>query len=152
MGYSIYLQPANLPIGDMAMRRWDEVRTLLPLLLDYINRATGEDWSPGTVRAVAVSVAGVTPAVPAKSGEPPASGLFDLGRMLCETRVCQDYVDLIGAEEWERLLAWCDFLSERDGVFGLYRPLADTLRLYLARLFRRDRPAEPDAEPPPASE
>jgi len=143
MGYSIYLQPANLPIGDMAMRRWDEVRRLLPLLLDYINRAAGEEWKPGTVLAVAVSTQGVTPAVPPRSGEPPAGGPFDLGRMLCEARVCQDYVDLIGAEEWERLLAWCDFLSERDGVFGLYRPLADTLRLYLARLFHQGGPVEP---------
>jgi hypothetical protein len=152
VGYLLYLQPGDRPLGDMALRRWHEVRALLPLLLDYVGRAAGEGWGPGTARAVAVSVGGASPAVPPEAAPPPAGGPFDLGRMLCETRLREDYVDLVGAGEWERLLAWCDFLAGRDGVFGLYRPLADTLRPYVARMASQRGPAEPAAAPPPADE
>jgi len=99
---------------------------LLPSLLEYLNDAMLESWSPGVRRNVSVSTVGVVP--PETPGAPcPTTGPFSLAAILRDESF-RDEIYFDDASELLRLFDWFDFLVERDGSAGLYRPLVDDLR------------------------
>ncbi|WP_425618876.1 hypothetical protein NA78x_002593 [Anatilimnocola sp. NA78] len=133
MGHELYYETSERHIGSMSLRRWDEVHKLLPLLVDYLNRAMRDEWEPGTARGVRIMHDGsVAPAVPPPDEAVPDTIPFDLGQMLSTQFVDQNYIYFNSAPAWKRLFAWCDFLQKRDGAFELYAPLALTLRRALS--------------------
>lgn len=54
--------------------------------------------------------------------------------MISEELLDQNEVLVYEAAEWDRLCAWCEFLSQRDGACALYRPLVEVLRPHLAAI------------------
>lgn len=98
-----------------------------------------QDWRSGVVRDVRVFARGVTnPQAPPPEQAPPPPGSFALDRMLSEELLDMNEVRVFEAAEWDRLFAWCDFLSERDGAYDLYRPLVEVLRPHLAGIGERE--------------
>jgi hypothetical protein len=139
VGHELFYHPSDRHIGSVSIRRWEEVSKLLPLLVDFLNRAMQKDWRPGVVRDVRVFAGGVTdPPSPPPEKSPPAAGPFALDRMLSEESLEINEIRVFEAAEWDRLFAWCDFLADRDGAIGLYRPLVDVLRPYLAARVRAE--------------
>jgi hypothetical protein len=133
VGHELYSDPENLHLGSVSIRRWEEMSKLLPLLIDFVNRAMRKEWREGTVRDVRLLAERVTiPSLPAPDQLQPDGGTFSLERMLSEELLDINEIRISEAAEWGRLIAWCDFLAERDGAFLLYRPLVDVLRPYLA--------------------
>jgi hypothetical protein len=139
VGHELFYHPGDRHIGSVSLRRWEEVSKLLPLLVDFVNRAMLKDWRPGVVRDVRLFAGGVTdPQVRPLEQPPPAAGPFALARMLSEELLDVNEVRVFQATEWDRLFAWCDFLAERDGAYGLYRPLVELLRSHLAGISQRE--------------
>jgi len=133
VGHELYYQSDNQHIGSISIRRWEESRKLLPLLLDFANRAMQKDWGSGIARDVAVFAGGVSvPQLPPPEEMPPAAEPLSLDRLLSEDWLDLNEIYFYECAEWDRLFAWCDFLARRDGAFGLYRPLVETLRPYLS--------------------
>jgi hypothetical protein len=133
VGHELFYHLGDRHIGSVSLRRWEEVSKMLPLLVDFVHRAMRKDWRPGVVRDVRVFARGVTdPQAPPPELPPPPAGPFALDRMLSEELLDINEVRVFEAVEWDRLFAWCDFLSERDGAYALYRPLVEVLRPYLA--------------------
>lgn len=133
MGHELFYHPGDEHIGSVSLRRWEEVSKLLPLLMDFVNRAMQKDWLPGVVRDVRVFAGGVIdPQTPPPEQSQPAAGPFALDRMLSEELLDMNEVRIFEAAEWDRLFAWCDFLENRDGTYALYRPLVEVLRPSLA--------------------
>jgi hypothetical protein len=135
----LFYHPGDRHIGSVSLRRWEEVSKLLPLLVDFLNRAMRKDWRPGVVRDVRVFAGGVTdPQAPPLEQHQPAPGPFALERMLSEELLDMNEVRIFEAVEWDRLFKWCDFLAERDGAYALYRPLVEVLRPHLAEISQRE--------------
>ena len=135
MGHELIYHPDDRHLGSVSLRRWEEVRKLLPLLVDYINRAMQLEWQPGVLRNVRVLAGGgADPPVPPPEQVQPAARPFALERMISEELLDQNEVLVYEAAEWDRLFAWCDFLAQRDGAYALYRPLVEVLRPHLARI------------------
>ena len=115
MGHELYYQPDNRHMGSVSLRRWEEISKLLPLLLDFVNRAMENDWQSGVARDVRVFADGVIEPPLPQAGQPhPALGPFLLERMLSEALWTSE-IRFFEAAEWNRLFAWCDFLAERMG-------------------------------------
>lgn len=139
MGHELYYHPDERHIGNMSIRRWEEVSKLLPLLVDFVNRAMQKDWRPGVARDVRLFAGGVTePHVPPPDQSQPPTGPFSLEKMLSEELLDLNEVRVFEAAEWDRLFAWCEFLAERDGAYSLYQPLVDLLRPRLAGIGQRE--------------
>jgi hypothetical protein len=139
VGHELFYQPGDHHVGSVSLRRWEEVSKLLPLLVDFVNRATHQEWRPGVVRDVRVfEGGGAVPAAPPPDHSQPTGGPFALTRMLSEEFLGRNEVHIFQAAEWDRLFEWCDFLSERDGAYALYQPLVEVLRSRLAGLDVRD--------------
>jgi hypothetical protein len=133
LGHELYYKTDESHIGSVSIRRWEEISKLLPLLVDFVNRAQHKDWGPGVARDVRLFAGGgIAPQVPPPEQNLPHAASFDLPRMLSEERLGLNEVYVYEAAEWDRLFAWCDFLAVRDGAFELYRPLVEALRPYLA--------------------
>jgi hypothetical protein len=113
LGYEIFYETNDQHIGSMARGRWHEVGKLLPLLIDYVNRAMTLDWRPATA---------------------PAPLAFDLANMLSLEHVSQDEIYISAASEWGRLFNWCSLLKGRDGAYDLYDPLVLRLRQMLEQV------------------
>jgi hypothetical protein len=138
VGHELYYYPGERHIGSMSIRRWEEVSKLLPLLVDFVNRAMQKEWRPGTVRDVRLFAGGVTePPVPAPEQSQPAVGAFSLEQMSSEELLGMNEVRVFEASEWDRLFAWCDFLGNRDGAYALYQPLVEVLRPALGGINQR---------------
>ncbi len=91
VGHELYYETSERHIGSMSLRRWDEVHKLLPLLVDYLNRAMRDEWEPGTARGVRIMHDGsVAPAVPPPDEAVPDTIPFDLGQMLSTQFVDQN--------------------------------------------------------------
>jgi hypothetical protein len=139
VGHELYYHPGDRHIGSMSIRRWEEVSKLLPLLVDFVNRAMQKDWRPGVVRDVRLFAGGMAdPQAPPPDRPPPPAGPFAMEQMLSEELLDINEVRVFKADEWDRLFAWCDFLAERDGACSLYRPLVDVLRPHFEGVDQRD--------------
>jgi hypothetical protein len=139
VGHELFYHPSDHHIGSVSLRRWEEVSKLLPLLVDFVNRAMQKDWRPGVVRDVRLLAGGVTePPAPPPEQSPPAAGPFALERMLSEELLDMNEVRIFEAGEWDRLFGWCAFLAERDGAYALYQPLVEVLRPHLAGISQRE--------------
>jgi hypothetical protein len=116
-------------VGDVSKRRWEVIRRLLPILLEYVNSAMVLEWGYEEARSVVVHREGaVVPDLPPMTAAPPPRGRFDLGTLLDDKADHFDEIFILDPGELARLWAWCDFLSERDGVFMLFAPLVTALR------------------------
>jgi len=139
VAHELYYHPGDRHIGSVSIRRWEEVSKLLPLLVDFVNRAMQKEWRPGLVRDVRVFAGGVTdPQAPPPEQPQPSVGPFALDRMLSDELLDLNEVRVFEAAEWDRLFAWCDFLAERDGAYALYRPLVEVLRPQLAGISKSE--------------
>jgi len=135
MGHELYYETGDRHIGSMSLRRWDEVRKLLPLLVDYINCAMTKKWRPGMARDVCILQGGmVVPAVPPPDSEVPDATSFELDKMISTEHADLNEIYFYLAPDWKRLFAWCEFLEQRDGTYGLYAPLVQTLRRALSEI------------------
>jgi len=133
MGHELYYKDREHHIGNISIRRWQEIGKLFPLLVDFVNRAMQIEWASGVVRDVTVFADGlVIPKFPPPDDVPPVTRPFSQEALLSEEWLEANEVFFDNGKEWDRLFAWCDFLAARDGAYGLYRPLVETLRPYLA--------------------
>jgi hypothetical protein len=133
VGHELYYKTDEHHIGNVSIRRWKEISKLIPMLVDFINKAMQKEWNEGTARDVSVFAGGKSvPQIPPPQESPPVAEPLSLNRMLAEERLTLNEIYFNNAGEWNRLLAWCDFLADRDGVLDLYRPLVDWLRLYVS--------------------
>jgi hypothetical protein len=138
VGHEIYVQTDEWHVGSVSIGRWAEMSKLLPLLIDFVNRAMHQEWQPGTARNIVVHSGGISiPPIPPPPQELPASGAFQLSRMLSEEWIGSNEIYVLDPAEWLRLLLWCDFLSGRDGAFSFYSPLATAIRTYFGGAFDR---------------
>jgi hypothetical protein len=135
MGHEIYYQTTDHRLGDVSLRRWEEISKLLPLFVDFVNRAMRKEWGPRIIRDVVVFEGLVTaPKFPPPDEAPPEAKPFALERMLSEEMLGINEIYFHEASEWHRLFQWCDFLATHDGAYALYVPLGDTVRRYFAEL------------------
>ncbi len=125
MGCELYYQRHEHRLGSLSLRRWNEVRRLLPLLVNFVNEAMADE-----VRDLMVSSSGASePQCSPPEQLPPEVRPLALADMMSEDRLSQNEIYIDKAEEWDRLFAWCDFLAKREGVvYELYRPLVETIR------------------------
>ena len=135
MAHELYYKTDARHLGSVAIRRWEEISKLLPLLVDFVNGAQHQEWGPGVTRDVLLFASGATaPQLPPPEQYRPHVAPFELQRMLSEEWLGLNEIYVYEAAEWNRLFAWCNFLAVRDGAFELYRPLVEALHLYLAGL------------------
>jgi hypothetical protein len=133
VGHEIYYRTIDRHIGSVSIRRWEEVSKLLPLLVDFLNRAMRKEWGSGTMRDVRLLASGATePGGPGPDQQKPPVEALSLEQMLSEEEIKMNELIIHKATEWDRLFAWCDFLATRDGAYALYAPVVETLRPYLA--------------------
>src|ERR1700748_960711 len=85
MGHELYYESESCHIGSVSIRRWEEISKLLPLLIDFVNRAMRKEWRQGTARDIRMLAGAVAaPQLPAPDRPQPADGAFSLERMLSE--------------------------------------------------------------------
>jgi hypothetical protein len=60
--------------------------------------------------------------------------------MLNQESIAQKELFILDAAEWKRFFAWCAFLGARDGVFTLYGPLVEALRLHFGVVTEQGQP------------
>ena len=59
VGHELYYKTDERHIGSVSIRRWQEVSKLLPLLVDFVNRAQQQESGSGVARNVTVFAGGV---------------------------------------------------------------------------------------------
>ena len=120
MGHELYYKTDERHIGSVSIRRWQEVSKLLPLLVDFVNRAQQQESGSGVARNVTVFAGGVAaPPAPPPEQNAPLVAPFELQRMLSEERLGFNEIYVHEVAEWHRLFAWCAFLATRDGAFDV---------------------------------
>jgi hypothetical protein len=122
-------------LGEVAVGRWREMQSLLPLLIAYVNRLMAVPWHSGRLANVTIDAAGIlTPDHRAADEPSPEPRPFILRDFLEDWTDGFDEIYITDADELQRLFAWCDFLARRDGAYELYAPLVEAVRLRTRRI------------------
>ena len=137
MGNNISYRTPDNDLGEISKGRWRVMRRLLEVFVDYVNASMRTPWHEGQFRNVVVRQPGDLP-IPDVSGRgaAPPSGEFRLEAILRDLSDEMDEIIFVDASELGRLLAWADFLAERDGAFEFFVPLVRTLREKTATIDR----------------
>ena len=128
MGHLLFYKDYDHDLGDVSIGRWREIQRLLPLLVEYVNRAMTQDWHPGTRQNVTVYTDGsLQPCGDLNVAKPSGSPFILAGIIRDESNGLNEiYVE--DADELVRLFAWYEYLAARDGAASLYAPLVAALR------------------------
>lgn len=134
LGYELFYAFDNESkfANDISSRRWEQLRLILPLMIDYVNEMLEHQWyfhdDPGT--AIWERDGQSTIIFNLNDGSPDRSP-FRIEDFLDDGPELSGNVHFINAREIIRLFAYCDFLTTHAGAFALYQPVVDELKASL---------------------
>jgi hypothetical protein len=109
MGILVFYEGDGRIAGDIPQKQWREIRRLLPLAVDLINREMAQKQSRPTPEKLV--------AKPIKAEQ-----------LLRDDSKVSEEVNILDAAEWRRLFNWWDFLSPLVDAMRFYQPVIDILR------------------------
>lgn len=117
-------------IASIGKAGWREMRKVLPLMLDFINRSMRDKWAIYHEEHPALLWDGDperTISIDLRDG-PKHQRAFTVETLINDRSEEVDEIYFLDADEVIRLFAWSAYLDQHHGAFGLYAPVIGSLK------------------------